>query len=281
MRALTAAKILVVDSDPDILRVVRFYLSKDGFMLVPASSNKEALEILQTEKEPVELILCDTSSKSDGVNFVNSVHNVQTYRHVPIVIMSTLREAAIKVDLLRAGAVDYIDKPFNFEELKARITNHIAGYRRQLGIAPEGKLIRSPIGEEQWDIFISHAYEDKEAIARPLAEGLRQKQLKIWFDEFTLKLGDSLRRSIDYGLKKSRYGVVVISPNFLKKEWPQRELNGLFAKEAPVSNHILPVWHNVTANEIREYSPILADRVAVSTDRGIATVISEIIRAVT
>jgi len=60
-----------------------------------------------------------------------------------------------------------------------------------------------------------------------LAESLRKKGARVWYDEFTLKIGDSLRRSIDKGLTKSRYGIVVLSPAFFKKEWAQKELDGL------------------------------------------------------
>jgi formylglycine-generating enzyme required for sulfatase activity len=131
-----------------------------------------------------------------------------------------------------------------------------------------------------WDVFISHAWEDKEDIARPLAEALRRKGLRVWYDEFTLTLGDSLRRSIDRGLAQSRYGVVILSPNFFAKEWPQKELDGLAAREAPGEKVILPVWHNITADQVREYSPTLADRVAVSSDRGLEHVVGELLRVI-
>ena len=83
----------------------------------------------------------------------------------------------------------------------------------------------------KWDVFVCHASEDKDDFVRPLARKLEAHGLKVWFDEFTLTVGDSLRRSIDRGLAGSRFGVVVISPNFLQKEWPQRELDGLVARE--------------------------------------------------
>ena len=79
----------------------------------------------------------------------------------------------------------------------------------------------------EWDVFIGHASEDKDDFVRSLAERLRHEGLRVWYDDFTLTVGDSLRRSIDRGLARSRYGVVVISPNFLRKEWPQKELDGL------------------------------------------------------
>ena len=82
----------------------------------------------------------------------------------------------------------------------------------------------------EWDV-ISHASEDKEDFVRPLAKRLQEHGLRVWFDELTLTVGDSLRRSIDRGLAKSLHGIVVISPDFLKKEWPRKELDGLVARE--------------------------------------------------
>jgi hypothetical protein len=131
-----------------------------------------------------------------------------------------------------------------------------------------------------WDVFISHASEDKEAFVRPLADGLKSRGLKVWFDEFTLTIGDSLRRSIDRGLAHSRFGVVVISPDFLRKEWPQKELDGLVAREVGGTKVILPVWHNIGAEQIRAYSPTLSDRVAVSSTKGLQHVIDELISAI-
>jgi len=118
-----------------------------------------------------------------------------------------------------------------------------------------------------WDVFISHAWEDKEDIAGPLAEALRRKGLRVWYDEFTLTLGDSLRRSIDRGLAQSRYGVVILSPSFFAKEWPQKELDGLVAREVPGEKVILPIWHNITAGQIREYSPTILERPAPAKQR--------------
>lgn len=130
-----------------------------------------------------------------------------------------------------------------------------------------------------WDVFISHAGEDKESFARPLAKELEREGLRVWFAEFTLTVGDSLRRSIDRGLANSRYGIVILSPNFFAKEWPQKELDGLAAREVSGEKVILPVWHNISADQIREYSPILADRIAVPSDRGLERVVAELLRA--
>jgi len=131
-----------------------------------------------------------------------------------------------------------------------------------------------------WDVFVSHASEDKDEFVRPLVHGLSARGLRVWFDEFTLTVGDSLRRSIDRGLASSRFGIVVISRNFLHKEWPQKELDGLVAREIGGVKVILPVWHNIDAATIRSYSPLLADRLATSSDKGLDNVIEELIRAI-
>ena len=80
-----------------------------------------------------------------------------------------------------------------------------------------------PPSQEYYDFFISHASEDKEGFVRQLEEVLQSKGASVWYDEFTLKVGDSLRREIDRGLVNSRFGVVVLSEAFFKKEWPQKE----------------------------------------------------------
>src|SRR4030095_6344380 len=101
------------------------------------------------------------------------------------------------------------------------------------------------------DLFVSHASEDKEGFVRPLVGALRSQGLRVWYDEFALKLGDSLRRSIDYGLAHSRFGFVVVSPSFLAKDWPQRELDGLVALELKGRKVILPIWHQIGADGVR------------------------------
>jgi len=133
---------------------------------------------------------------------------------------------------------------------------------------------------EEWDVFISHASEDKDAIARPLAEALKAKGLRIWYDEFSLTAGDSLRKKIDHGLANSRFGVVILSRHFFEKQWPEQELNGLATREVDRKKVILPLWHGVSFNDVRQYSPTLADRVAVTTDKGLQHVVERLIHAI-
>ena len=138
----------------------------------------------------------------------------------------------------------------------------------------------NPEPSSSWDVFISHASEDKEAFVRDLAETLTTKGLKVWYDEFTLTLGDSLRRSIDQGLANSRFGIVVLSHSFFSKEWPQRELDGLVAREISSGKLILPIWHEVSKEDVASFSPILADRLAVTSDKGMEQVVKEILTAI-
>lgn len=135
-------------------------------------------------------------------------------------------------------------------------------------------------GDMEYDVFISHASEDKLDIATPLAHSLRTRGLRVWFDEFELTIGDSLRRKIDHGLSSSRFGVVILSPSFLHKEWPNKELDGLVARDDGQTKVILPIWHNVDANDIANYSPTLADKLSVSTSRGLAYVADTIVSVV-
>jgi hypothetical protein len=133
-----------------------------------------------------------------------------------------------------------------------------------------------------FDVFISHASEDKDAVVRPLAKALQNAGLSVWYDEFELRIGDSLRRKIDKGLASSRFGVVVLSQAFFGRGWPEYELDGLVTRAVSGEQILLPVWHNVSKAEVMGYSPSLADRLARSTAthtvEEIATEIVDVIR---
>lgn len=126
----------------------------------------------------------------------------------------------------------------------------------------ESKTAPEDIG---YDAFISHASEDKEKLVKPLAKALSRMKYRVWYDEFELRVGDSLRKSIDKGLLNSRFGVVVLSPAFFAKKWPQYELDGLTAREVDGHKVVLPIWHMLDRDDVFAYSPILADKIALST----------------
>lgn len=132
-----------------------------------------------------------------------------------------------------------------------------------------------------YDFFISHASEDKQSFVRALADKLVGLGYRVWLDELTLTLGDSLRGSIDKGLGVSRYGIVVLSPNFIKKNWTKGELDGLFALEnSSGKKRILPVWHNITKEEVEAFSPMLAGRLGVLTTTGLDNVVARIVEVI-
>lgn len=135
---------------------------------------------------------------------------------------------------------------------------------------------------EMRDVFISHASEDKLEVVKPLALALQSHGLSVWYDDFELKIGDSLRRKIDRGLANSRFGIVVLSKNFIKKDWPNYELDGLVTRSVTGEQILLPIWHNITKQEVVNFSPSLADKVARNTASStideIAAEISELIK---
>ena len=146
------------------------------------------------------------------------------------------------------------------EEHERNVTNEI---RRRVSLT----LLSDPDThvQESYDFFISHANEDKDSFVRGLAEALQDKGARVWYDEFTLRVGDSLRRQIDKGLKNSRFGIVVLSKHFFMKEWAQKELDGLSSLEASGDTRILPIWHEISKGEIVRHSPMLSDKVALNS----------------
>ncbi|MCR4426617.1 MAG: toll/interleukin-1 receptor domain-containing protein, partial [Firmicutes bacterium] len=105
--------------------------------------------------------------------------------------------------------------------------------------------------------------------------------VEVWYDEFSLELGDSIRRSIDAGLRQSRFGVVVLSPAFFNKQWPQYELDGLTEVEMRGRDKVvLPIWHGVSREDVVSQSPSLANRKSISSVAGIEAVVAAIMRVV-
>ncbi len=128
---------------------------------------------------------------------------------------------------------------------------------------------RARSSRRRYDLFLSHASEDKRAIARPLYKALKKAGMSVWFDEETLTIGDNLRGKIDEGLARCRYGVVILSPKFFSKRWPKKELDGLVAREdASGEKVILPVWHNVNKAQVTKFSPMLAGLLAGRSSQG-------------
>lgn len=131
--------------------------------------------------------------------------------------------------------------------------------------------------DEEYDAFVSHASEDKEDFVDEFVHEMRELDIKVWYDTTELKWGDSLRQRIDDGLRKSRFGIVVLSPNYIAegKYWTKAELNGIFQLDSINGKVLLPIWHGLSKKQVIEYSPIIADRKAMTTANMTAKEIAE------
>lgn len=203
------------------------------------------------------------------------------YIKAGIVLLSARKEEEISVKVSEGWPETVIEsmreglKQLNF--LSGIIEVEPAGILNEIVV---GLGRRRSFDALEWDVFISYASEDKEEFVRPLAECLRNQDLKVWYDEFILKVGDSLNRSIDAGLARSKFGIVVVSPSFLAKEWPQRELDGLVTREVDGTRVILPIWHNLQYEQLRTRSPLLADRIAVKSSDGLDRVVDRLLEVI-
>jgi hypothetical protein len=176
--------------------------------------------------------------------------------------------------------------PVGQSNTNATTSNAVAASRPSLNsIQHSGSEALPPsdaIGGRNRDVFISHASEDKESVARPLAEALRNLDIEVWLDEIELKIGNSLRRRIDQGIRSSKFAVVVFSSKFFIKGWTQYELDGIVMRTVSGEQNLLPIWHNITKDDMMKYSPSMTDKVArntaIDTIDDIASEIASVIR---
>lgn len=150
-----------------------------------------------------------------------------------------------------------------YENQIKELTNQIR--MSEVAVKSEKNIFDSE-SEEKYDVFVSHATEDKENFSDEFVDILQQKyNLKVWYDAVSIKWGDSIRAEIDKGLKKLRFEVVILSRSYISKYWTNYELEGLFQGESNGGKLILPVWHNITKQEVQKFSPSLAGKMAMST----------------
>jgi hypothetical protein len=126
--------------------------------------------------------------------------------------------------------------------------------------------IKRKMESEKPIAFISHDSRDKELIAKRLSNGLNSRLCFVWYDEYSLKIGDSLRESIESGIKEAKKCILILTKNYLNNPgWGKREFNSIFTREMITNERIvLPIWYGVTKEEVYEYSPSLADTFALT-----------------
>lgn len=129
------------------------------------------------------------------------------------------------------------------------------------------------------DYFICHAYEDKQTFVRPLADYLIRNGALIFYDEYSIKLGDSLTEKINQGLSYSQNAIIVLSKFFFEKQWTNAELSGIFQKSLSGDFKLLIIYYEISHQEVLNKYPLLSDILAVDASLGIQQVASKIFEA--
>ena len=176
------------------------------------------------------------------------------------------RDAAAALMKSSLDSKDLVEARRRLMEGSNRLRQRAAETRSHLAELVANAAETAPLGSKrEFDVFISHSTEDKEAVVRPLAHALRKRGLIVWYDEFQLRIGDSIREKIDAGIAQSRFGLVVLSKSFFDKGWTRYELNGLVTRATAEKQILLPIWHGISKDEVVSNSSSLGDRFALPT----------------
>lgn len=120
----------------------------------------------------------------------------------------------------------------------------------------------------EYDVFISHANADKEALIEELNESLTKLGVKIFYDKEELEWGDNWKDKILNGTQKAEFAIIVISQNFFDREWTERELNEFLNRQNRNGQKlILPILHNITVQQLKEKYPTVADIQAIDASK--------------
>jgi len=259
---------LKLDGQSDILTVlgkISYHQeenSKYWSFYIPTGASLGCLSFLLNESNVNECII-NKDEPEQVIGFTDSperqsLSSFHFTRRIYLYVEDTVEEQ-IQTDLINFG------KTLNFD-IKVRDMSYIESCAE----------FSKPLA------FISHDSRDKDSLVRELANELNKLQCPVWYDEFSLKVGDSLRENIEKGLKESKKCVVVLSPNFLSNEgWGKREFNSIYTREIIEKNNvILPVWHNVGVEDVYAYSPILADKVGLNSKESVQVLAKKLAEAI-
>lgn len=211
---------------------------------------------------------------------LRDVSKVLAFREKTVVSMGFPPDMHHGSDLVFTGQIYlYSERPVRSED-RERLHREAAAAGHRLSFRSVEYVERRSMVERP-KAFISHDSRDKSEIAQPLALKLSGMLVPVWYDEFSLKVGDSLRESIERGLKECHRCILVITPNFLSNGgWSKREYDSIFTREIVEQKKlVLPIWRDVTPRDVYEFSPILADRVAANWSEGIDAVSRKIYQA--
>lgn len=232
---------------------------------------KKALALYQNKAYGVLKALANKNGESEYFDLIDEIGKVLGKEYVPSFLLPRL--APLKL-VFKTGSNRYPLWTMPTEIIPA-VEEELRNYQlipedNQLPLKQRSVQSENSVKTTKWDVFISHASEDKEAVARPFAERLTDLGLKVWYDEFSLQWGKSLRKSIEEGLKNSSYGIVILSQVFFQKTWTNLELDGLVAIMTTTGkDNILPLRYGLTHKEVADISPTLAGLFSRSWDEGI------------
>ena len=234
----------------------------------------------QAQIARIERSMQQTHSAASYQSYLRQINTYQSRMNDALRRRADLNQQIARKRTDRTRVSGYLQRAISDEAKQQQRAQNALMQSYQRKIAELGNALTQSIREQvqpttiysavettvvEHDVFISHATEDKESFVNELVEELKKRNVKVWVDDLKIKWGDPLRKSIDEGLKKSRFGIVVISKHFIAKGWTQYELDGLFEKEMSGGKVILPIWHEITKKEVQAFSPTLAGRKAMTT----------------
>src|SRR5436190_5494987 len=259
-----AAKILVVDDDPNVQRLLQYTLKQEGYDVVVAADGIEGFRLFGAEAP--DLILLDVMlPKMDGYQVAEKIRAEETgNRHVPIIMLTAEREVEQKVRGLRAGADDYLIKPFHPAELMARIKSLLARY------APRDVLLARPPLGRILAFYGAKGGVGTTTIAINAAIALhRELGRKVCLVDGNLQFGDH-RVFLDLGLDRKSIVDVVTAPTIdadLIRHVLVRHDSGIDLLLAPPTPETADAVHPAQLTQITEELAGLYDYVLIDVDK--------------
>ncbi len=259
-----AAKILVVDDDPNVQRLLQYTLKQEGYDVVIAADGAEGFRLWGAEAP--DLILLDVMlPKLDGYQVAAKIRSEEGgSAHVPIIMLTAEREVEQKVRGLRAGADDYLIKPFHPAELLARIKSLLARF------APRDALLARPPMGRVLSFYGAKGGVGTTTIAINLAIALhRELGRKVCLVDGNLQFGDH-RVFLDLGLDKKSIVDIVSAPNIdvdLVRQVMVKHDSGVDLLLAPPSPESADLVHSGHLPQIIEHLTTLYDYVLVDVDK--------------